>query len=1030
MARKVTVTEEIVKYTVDASGLIKGISVTEKTVVRAYENMGRAAKKGKSEVDHSAAGMLFSFNKITFGITRVINRIRRIREAFNFMRRMLVDSWVRPMAQAILSAGEFSKQVAYIDTVLPATGGSIDHIKGKLFELSAAFGTSVKEEALTFYQVFSAGVRDSAGAVEVATAANRLALGGFVDSKTAVDGLTSAIHAYSASFDQAGTVSDIFFAAAAAGKTTVQELSHSIGFVAGSAAASGVSLADMAAALSTLTNAGVQTDKAAIGLNQILIKLQKITPAMAAEAKRLGIDFSLAAVRSKGLAKFLIEIAQNSKLTDQSIAKLFGDVRALRAFFGLARSGGEEFNKVLREVALSGGATEEALLKVSDTLGHQIDLFTAGKEAFEISIGEQIAKLTQLSGVTRTLVADLKDLARRARLGEFNADLAELGRIVGGLTHLVLGLVGALVTMQEVLTRVHPMFILLRAVFSETAADIDRLVKDVDRARQEIANLVNNLGHTGRVSGLVAFDAISERYAKLLDQAKIVGDALGDPLVSQLEKAGLEGKLIDIEKEVNNLRVAAQRAGLDFYEIFKRAQALRGIKQDVAAPPGGLPRGPEPQANLGGLTNSLSRIESMFQQLRRVIANGNRAIEKEFQKAEQLSVTAARQQTEGRLTELKSQMESALFLSHQHVIIRTQLEEKLRSAIASKSKARITEIRTEIDALDKQIDAEKTLLGERITAYNDAEARLREAKSRSMAHARELIGGIDSKATGFQGIVEEEKLFKGARAKFVKDEQDPEARSAGLKLFGQKEAELHTKAVEVIRQANQEAMESFIQLGASISEDVLGALVDLGSQSITAGEFWKRMTQILLDSLNQIITAMIQALIQKQAIAQSEILTNAAVGASAVGSDAGQKVGFPAALGVVPAVTGIIFGLLSAMLTKFATGGLVRGGTRGHDSVFAALQPGEYVLDESTVDNIKRGRPPGKFPSTPGSGGESSGGGGWGGDFVFAPTIKADAMPSTEDNLSMLRKGIKPAMDELAHRGVVIKDNRIKGRRK
>ena len=85
------------------------------------------------------------------------------------------------------------------------------------------------------------------------------------------------------------------------GKTTVEELGKTFGYVAPVIDAAGLSMADYGAAMATITAGGIQTKQATTGLKAVMSNLIKVTPKAAKAAERLGIDFSTSALKSKGL---------------------------------------------------------------------------------------------------------------------------------------------------------------------------------------------------------------------------------------------------------------------------------------------------------------------------------------------------------------------------------------------------------------------------------------------------------------------------------------------------------------------------------------------------------------------------------------------------------------------------------------------------------------------------------------------------------------------------------------------------------
>ena len=154
---------------------------------------------------------------------------------------------VAALGAATGAAVELSRAIAEVNTLLADTPGELEEISRQTLILGNEFGSLPVEQARAFYQVISAGAGDAAAATEILTAANKLAVGGVTDITVATDGLTSILNAYGDAVDGATDVSDVLFVGVRAGKTTVDELSASLGRVAPLAAQTGVGFDELVA---------------------------------------------------------------------------------------------------------------------------------------------------------------------------------------------------------------------------------------------------------------------------------------------------------------------------------------------------------------------------------------------------------------------------------------------------------------------------------------------------------------------------------------------------------------------------------------------------------------------------------------------------------------------------------------------------------------------------------------------------------------------------------------------------------------
>lgn len=297
-------------------------------------------------------------------------------------------------APAIAAATEFEHSIANIRTVIDEASLSTDKARETTMALAATYGSDAISQANALYETISSGVTDAAEATKLLEVANRFAVGGNTQMESSIDVLTSAVNVYRDSGLTAAEASDIMFTAIAAGKTTAQQLSQYLGEVAPTAQAAGVGFDELNAAIAALTVQGIRTPQAVTGLNAMLSNLMKPSSDAADEAKRLGIEFNATALKTMGLKGVLSQLIGNSKLTDDSMGKLFGSIDGIKAALALTSGGGAKFDEVLAQMGGSAGATDKAFGILSNTTKFQASRFLAlGKNAL-LLIGDAIQPLT------------------------------------------------------------------------------------------------------------------------------------------------------------------------------------------------------------------------------------------------------------------------------------------------------------------------------------------------------------------------------------------------------------------------------------------------------------------------------------------------------------------------------------------------------------------------------------------------------------------------------------------------------------
>jgi TP901 family phage tail tape measure protein len=218
---------------------------------RDLDRLGNAAERTEDRVDRSGAGMERSSERSAGSLVRSAGKI--------------VAAYVSVQAamQAVNMARGFNAALAETSTLISGTAEEMAMLEEGARSLATAYGTDATEQVKAYYQAISAGAGSVAEATALLDQANKLALGGVTDVTTGVDALTTAVNAYKADGLSAAEASDAMFVAMRAGKTTIGELSGSLGQIVPIASAAGVSFDEVTAGIAALTTQGLSTSMAA-----------------------------------------------------------------------------------------------------------------------------------------------------------------------------------------------------------------------------------------------------------------------------------------------------------------------------------------------------------------------------------------------------------------------------------------------------------------------------------------------------------------------------------------------------------------------------------------------------------------------------------------------------------------------------------------------------------------------------------------------------------------------------------------------
>ncbi len=342
------------------------------------------------------------------------------------------------LGQSVGMARQFNAAIAETSTLIEGTPKQLEMLRGEARKLAVAYGGDATAQVQAFYQAISAGAGSVDEASKVLETANRLAVGGVTDITTAVDGLTTATNAYAAMGLTAQQASDAMFAGMRAGKTTVGELSASLGTVVPIASSAGVSFEELVGGMAALTTQGQSTAMAATGIRQSLANVIAPTKQATELAEALGIEFNVAGLKAMGFADFMDDVIDKTGGSEQALAQLFGSVESLNAVLAFSGGAGDAYNQIMADMANNAGLTDEAFTKVSNTLDQRWNRATAASRDALLGLGNASLNVLvpALEGVVSAghFVADNFDLIASAALG---LAATQIPAMIGGLGSLV-----------------------------------------------------------------------------------------------------------------------------------------------------------------------------------------------------------------------------------------------------------------------------------------------------------------------------------------------------------------------------------------------------------------------------------------------------------------------------------------------------------------------------------------------------------------------------------------------------------------
>ena len=283
-------------------------------------------------------------------------------------------SIVATAAGAVVSGFKGFVEADKARAAVKTLGVDVQTLEGQLVGVVARTGglASTNELLAASYDVASAGFGKAADITKILEASLLGAVGGMTDIGTVSDAATSVMNAFGLTTDSVSKIVDGFVQTQNDGKIVVGQYASQIGRVAPIAAAAGVGIDELNAAISTVTAQGVPVESTFSGINQVIASIVKPTSEAAKAAKRLGLDFSSAAIKTKGFGGFLEDVIQKTGGSDVEITKLFGSVDALKALMPLINDDLVTFNKNLDNQKNATGAAGDAADIMGQTVSSQI----------------------------------------------------------------------------------------------------------------------------------------------------------------------------------------------------------------------------------------------------------------------------------------------------------------------------------------------------------------------------------------------------------------------------------------------------------------------------------------------------------------------------------------------------------------------------------------------------------------------------------------------------------------------------------
>ena len=223
--------------------------------------------------------------------------------------------------QCIAAEMDYENAVAKVKTIADESQKPMEAIGKEMRDISKTYGQDIGDVADTFYNVISATV-DTANAIDYVHVASKMAIGGFADMNTAVGGLTAVMAGYSKQGYDMYRVGDLLAQTQVYGKTTINELSQSLGTVTPFSSQVGMSLEDLSTIMAVLTSNGLDTATATVGLKNAITSILSPTSSAIKQFEKFNLSYGSKAFSEMDFGSYLDNLKKAVGLTKEAEEEL------------------------------------------------------------------------------------------------------------------------------------------------------------------------------------------------------------------------------------------------------------------------------------------------------------------------------------------------------------------------------------------------------------------------------------------------------------------------------------------------------------------------------------------------------------------------------------------------------------------------------------------------------------------------------------------------------------------------------------
>lgn len=452
-------------------------------------------------------------------------------------------------ALAIRTLSSFEQEIAAVGAISQASAEQIAQFRDTAIDLgtNTRFSATQAAEGLTF--LARAGF-DASEALEAIDGTLKLAQAGQLGLGRAADIASNVLKGFRLEVAETARVVDVLALSANSSNTTVNQLGEALSFAAPIASGLGVSIEETTAAVSALSNAGLQGSRAGTGLNRVLANLESPTDKAKELLRDLGVEASEVRVTTVGLTGAIARLAEAGVTTGQAL-EIFGQ-RGGPAFEVLASSV-PDVERFTAQFELAAGTADTLADALDDNLQGSLLALRSAFEGLILRLGESGAT-GALRGIVDAATEGFRFLAENAETLR-NVGIG-LSLVIGGnlvtsfaaaaasslTANAALNLTALSSTRLAVALRAVPLVAIATGLVAVTAAALDAAeeFKQLTEATQEATVAGEFYARTDYSITLTFLARANDRLTaatKAVEEAQRQGGEVADDLVRRQELA-------------------------------------------------------------------------------------------------------------------------------------------------------------------------------------------------------------------------------------------------------------------------------------------------------------------------------------------------------------------------------------------------------------------------------------------------------------------------------------------------------------